>query len=521
MNKLATNIAASTAIIAMTAIGCRTDLAFVATASAATRVAPEQQAAQAEGQARAAMQRGEMAQALALAEQAVAHSPQDVGYRMLLADLYLKNGRFRSAEMTYRDVLHLDPANDRAGLSVALTQIAQGRSHAAMGQLESLVGSVPASDVGLAMALAGQPQRAIALLEPAARETDASARTRQNLALAYAFAGDWQRARTIAAQDVSPAELSARLQQWAAMSRPATPGGQVAALLGVTPQHDAGQPIRLALSAPPQDAPVFAEAVPADVAPAEFAAVEAEVAAEADAAAVPEAPVQMAEAPVEVLSPIQYAEAPVVLASAEVPAAAAPAQNWWPAPSQQAQPAQIAEAAPAPAPTPAEAPAEEEGPGPIDFGRDSAPVQAAAADSFVAPPLMNHAPTQEARVLRPVFEQARPRVRTASAVVPRTTSGTGAFVVQLGAFANPDNAQRAWTRAQRRYGFAQTQARTTTISMNGRTLTRVSVGGFADRGSAVRLCATIRTGGGTCFVRTPAGDAPVHWAARPTRNGRG
>ena len=63
-------------------------------------------------------------------------------------------------------------------------------------------GVLDPADAGLALALAGDPQSAVAVLEPAARAVGADARTRQNLALAYAFAGDWDQARTVAAQDV-------------------------------------------------------------------------------------------------------------------------------------------------------------------------------------------------------------------------------------------------------------------------------------------------------------------------------
>ena len=54
--------------------------------------------------------KGHLAEGLGYAERAVELSPRDVGYRMLLADLYLKNGRFQSAETTFGDVVSLDPS---------------------------------------------------------------------------------------------------------------------------------------------------------------------------------------------------------------------------------------------------------------------------------------------------------------------------------------------------------------------------------------------------------------------------
>jgi D-alanyl-D-alanine carboxypeptidase len=497
MNRFATRIAASTMVIATAMVGCHTD-----TIVASTSERTEQQANRLAEQARTALRGGNAAEALRLAERAVELAPRDAGYRMLLADLYLRNGRFRSAETSYSDVLQIDPGNVRAGLSVALAEIAQGRSSDALVQLEAIQDSAPATDVGLAFALAGQPQRAIELLEPAARASGANGRTRQNLALAYALSGDWARARTVAAQDVSPAELGPRLQHWAALAQPSSSHTAVATLLGVTPAEDPGQPVRLALAAP--EAVAFAEAAPA-----------------AEPTAVAEAPVEVAEAapapepaaPV-VEEPIRYAEAIPVPVPAGVPAAA-PVQaaeqsgSWWPAPTR------TADAAPAPAAAAA--------PAPQRTAEQPEVRYAAAMQTLSAPsPVLARPSTNVARTARPTFRPS-PIVRAAAitGVIPRPGSGTGRFVVQLGAFANPQNAERAWAQASQRFGLANAQPHSATINVGGRTLQRVSIAGFGDRSAAVRLCASIQARGGSCFVRAAAGDSPVRWASRTSRGSRG
>ena len=132
-------------------------------------------------------------------------------------------------------------------LKLALVQIAQGKRGEALALLEAARDALDAADHGLALALAGQPNEAIAMLEPAARQAGADSRVRQNLALAYAFAGDWTAARTVAAQDVPADQLDARIQQWMVLAKPARASDQVAALIGVTPAVDPGQPVRLAL----------------------------------------------------------------------------------------------------------------------------------------------------------------------------------------------------------------------------------------------------------------------------------
>lgn len=504
MNRFASKFAASTMVLAITMVGCHSD-SVVASASAATEERAFQQAERLAAQARESLQRGDAARALGLAERAVELSPRDAGYRMLLADLYLRNGRFGSAETSYDDVLSIDPSNVRAGLSIALSQIAQGRSGDALVQLEQLGGSAPAGDLGLAFALAGQPQRAIEILEPAARAPDADGRTRQNLALAHALAGDWQNARTVAAQDVSPAELGERLRQWASLAQPSAGHSAVATLLGVTPASDPGQPVRLALSQPQAEPVAYAAAEPAAV-PAPEPQVEV-----AGVGGPVEAPVQVAEAPVApVREPIQYAEAPVIPAPAPVVEAPAPAPQqpvrtaaWWPSPAQSAAPAP-AEAAPAPVQA---APAAPE----VRY--------AAAMRSLSAPsPVVSRAPATAARAARPTFRPSPVnRVAAVTARIPRLGSGTGRFVVQLGAFADARNAERAWAQASRRFGFASAEPRTARVTIGGRTLTRVSIAGFSNRVDASRLCASIRSRGGSCFVRAAAGDSPVRWASAASR----
>ncbi len=306
MNKAAVRIAVSALAIGMTQVSCMSAGTIGHANAASARPAKSGQTAETYASlAAAAAQRGSLSDAVLFAEQAVEMSPRDSGYRFFLGNLYLKSGRFQSAQTSFADVVALDPSNGRAALNLALSDIALGRNAHALGVLDGIASSVPASDLGLAYALAGQPQRGIAMLEPAARAADATPRIRQNLALAYALAGDWRNAQAIAAQDVSPAELSARMRQWASFSQPAASWDQVAHLLNVTPVADQGQPVRLAL----------APARPADT---------------ALAAAEP--------APLPAPEPAPEA-APVMLASAE-PAPPAPASDWGRAP-QPPQPREV------------------------------------------------------------------------------------------------------------------------------------------------------------------------------------
>jgi hypothetical protein len=268
----------------------------------------------------------------------------------------------------------------------------------------------------------------------------------------------------VASQDVSPAELSQRMTEWASMASQPGSSSPVVAVLGVNPVADAGQPVRLALNAP---------AVPLS------------------------APVQMAAAAPIVLPPVEQTPTP--------------------------SPAAI----PVPAATPVDAPAYAELEQP-DWGVDArgvvqlpaptpeaeqVPVRvqyAAAAETLVRPDPVVMAVSQ-----RPVRRSGRivEAVSTPRIAEP-VRSGSGRYVVQIGAYSNAANAERAWQEAERRFGLASEQPVTMTFDHNGRLFHRVAVSGFASRADANRLCGSIRQRGGECFVRGNAGDAAIRWASR-------
>lgn len=475
---------ASALVLGLTMVGCKPGGYRVASTWGKAPQA-EQGAATLYAAAQDAVQKGAFAKALTLAERAVELAPRDAGYRMLLADLYLKNGRFLSADNAFADVLSLDTGNSRAALSRALALIAQGKTGEASIELDRLSTTAAPADVGLAFALAGQAQRAIEMLEPAARAPEATGRVRQNLALAYAMAGEWQKARTIAAQDLSPAELGARLEQWAAFATPSAPHAQVAALLGVTPVADTGQPVRLAL-APSHQNQAYAAAEAATNSPAEQAAVGGPLQA-------------VAAAPVFAAAP----ESELMVAAAEVPA----------------QPP-VAFAYEAPEAAPILAAVDE--PEPADLQ-----VPASAAPS----PTVKHEAVQTAQVtaaVKALVEPAAHVTRVAARVAPapiqaftsksKASPGTRAvsrYVVQIGAYRSPVQVEKAWTHAQRRYRLAEHAPLSTTVSIPGKgVFHRLAVSGFAAPADAARACQSIRGKGGACFVRPTAGDLPARWAAR-------
>ncbi len=253
--------------------------------------------------AQAAIEKGDSATAIGFAERAVGNTPSDAGFRGLLGNAYFSGGRFASAEAAYRDSLSLMPNQPQLVLKLALVTIAQGKNDRALAVLEQARDLLDPADYGLALALAGQPQAAINVLDGAARAVGADARVRQNLALAHALGGDWDMARTVASQDVSADQMDSRIQQWMTFAKPTKASDQVASLTGFAPAAaDPGQPVRLALVRSKDEVRM----------------------AQADVAPTMVQPVSNVEAPAVDLMPEAVAESPVAEAPVVEVAAAAP-----------------------------------------------------------------------------------------------------------------------------------------------------------------------------------------------------
>jgi Flp pilus assembly protein TadD len=67
------------------------------------------------------------------------------------------------------------------------------------------------SNMGLSLAIIGQPQEAIAQLLPIATGRKADGRVRQNLAFAYAMAGDFENALQVSRRDLDEAHAQRQL----------------------------------------------------------------------------------------------------------------------------------------------------------------------------------------------------------------------------------------------------------------------------------------------------------------------
>ncbi len=446
------------------------------------------------------LERGRMDRAVGYAENAVLMDPDNAAHRALLGQTYLANGRFASAESSFAAARALGDTGTRTIVGHVLSMIALGRSGEALATIDAHAATLPASDLGLALTLAGQPERGVMVLTDVVRSGDSTARDRQNLALSYAAAGRWLEARLIAAQDLGAAGVGPRIEQWASMLQAGDPRTRIASLLGTSVAQDPGMPVRLALGGAPVT--VAAAAVdPAPIAlyapppPSESDALVETMLADAagnDAPAVAERPVEVAipasapvVAPVAVAAvadanaPLVFVSNPVIQPLRSIVAAVAPLREpIAAAPAARSRPARVAGSFTRAAASTATAPA----------GTPSAP--AATAPS---------APVEAAAVTPPTG--------------PVRTSG---WAVQLGAFDNAAIARSNWSRlSQRHAALAGFDGVATMVNVGGRTFHRLNATGFDSREEANALCAQIRRAGGTCFVRSLPATERAQWASRP------
>ena len=425
--------------------------------SAVAKSGPDKTAAAAQK----ALAKGDVEKAIALAEAVVAANPREASYRALLGQAYLKAGRFDSAAATFNDAMKLGDNSAKTALSLALANIGAGRNPEAVAILNDWRDAIPAADLGLAYALAGETSRGVAILSDALRSGDNSPKLRQNLAYAYALDGRWREARIMAAQDVPADQLDARLSGWASMAKPDDSKQRVATLLNVPLRGDPGQPAALALNASSDQQQLAAES---GAVRAPLATPVAPVALGANG----ELPPASAESSAS-LAQYQPVSAPAVVDAApasDMPEAFRPEYSDSPV-------VQPLDATPVAAPAAA----------PRELKAAPRPRPARAALASAKPKAVSHRPG------------LRPR-HAAAAVAGRGSS----HLVQLGSFASEQGARRAWGYyAKRNPELRNFKMAITKAVVRGKTYWRVAAAGLDGRGAG-GLCSAVKSRGGVCFA---------------------
>jgi Flp pilus assembly protein TadD len=243
----------------------------------------------------AELAKGDAAHGIALGEAAVAADPRNGTLRAALGRAYLKDGRFQSAVAALTDAMALGETGSRTLLTLALADVGSGHDRDAVAVLDQGRGTIPAADLGLALALAGEAGRGTTIMGDAVRAGDKSDKLRANLAYAYALDGRWAEARNLLAMDLPADQVDGRLTEWAQLAKPEGSRDRVAALLGVGVKADGGMPTQLALGPTPFGQQQVQTAA-ADPMPA--TALAAATAVELPPLAAPDVPVQAAPEPV-------------------------------------------------------------------------------------------------------------------------------------------------------------------------------------------------------------------------------
>lgn len=440
------------------------------------------------GNAEKALAAGKPEKALEKAEAAVALDPRNADLRKTLAQAYLANGRFSSARQSLDDALALGDASARTVISLALIHVAEGRNGAAHALLREHRDTIPASDYGLALALAGETSQGVDILVDLVRSGENSAKVRQNLAFAYALDGRWREAQVMVGQDLDPKVAQDRIAEWARIAHPQAHVQRVASVLGVTPvEFDPGQPVMLALASTPAMAQTATEI-----------GQQAMVEATPVAGPIELPPVQ--DAPME-LAGVEAAPAPIFAEAAPAPAAAAEEPRAMLAPLLVAR--EIVQ--------------------PLPGNYRAKPVrkvrarQVAAREPIVDQPGNGSKPAAAPKAA--AARKAAPKPAVAPAVFQKASfspvSG-GAFAVQLGVFSSTENANRAWAGYSAKHkdlaAFSKVAVPT---SVGSRKLHRLTANGFADEKTARAMCAQVRSGGGECIIaRAVAKPAGTQIAAR-------
>lgn len=462
-------LALTTAAVVVPSIGC-TSIGISSTMKVSSAQVSAKKAAAWSVKAEQAKTSGKIEKATMFSELAVENDMRNREYRAQLAQLYMSQGRFQSAERTWMDVMDLGQVDPRSVISLSLSRIAQGKVESAIALVEANQSLIPASDYALTLALAGQSTRAVEILTDAIRNDNASARTRQNLALAYALEGRWREARVMASQDMPQDRVNDRIAEWAQYARPGAYQMRVAGLLKVTPQDDAGQPVRLALAGSQNQ---MADASPV---------------ASQDSMVIP------ASTQLSAVGPAPMADSSGFGAANDaIPEASAPVMQ-----TAMADPAAV--------------PVKSVGvmsngiqmvsiPVLGDYGRSEAPlIKAAAGPSKLA-------------------SQSKKPVKLALAdVAPRAGKTGSTHLVQLGAYGSAASAKSAWDMLTHKHAFLTGfSSASSTVKVNGKNFVRLAATGFDSAQAANNMCNKIKMAGGSCIVRSLPVKQPVGLASLPAR----
>ena len=112
---------------------------------------------------------------------------------------------------------------------------------------------------------------------------------------------------------------------------------------------------------------------------------------------------------------------------------------------------------------------------------------------------------------KPGAKKAAAKARAKAA----TALGSPKAVVQLGAYSSEQRVSAAWATLSKKHpNLRKYSPMVARFDSPRGTVWRLSIRGFDNQQEAIARCQTLRSKGGSCFVRSTAGDSPVQFASR-------
>ena len=296
------------------------------------------------GLARTSYRSGDPAEASQHYRTALTYAPESVDARYGLGKALLASDRPEAAIEQFDRLIGDEAADTRPYVAkgVALDMIGRHAEAQAVYRSGLELGPMNVAlrtNLGLSLALAGDYKTALRVLEDAARDPKATARTRQNLALVYGLAGEMEDAAATGSADLGQGTVRRNLAYYRALRSARAITDAAARTRAVPDASEAAARARTQIAAADADAPT-APVAPAPIAPAPIA----------DVAPVELAPRSQAD---ETVSRAPAGEAKTAKADGKLtPTSAAVAHGDADTPDEKAQPAEVVEASFSPAPAP-------------------------------------------------------------------------------------------------------------------------------------------------------------------------
>jgi D-alanyl-D-alanine carboxypeptidase len=188
----------------------------------------------------------------------------------------------------------------------------------------------------------------------------------------------------------------------------------------------------------------------------------------------------------------------------------------------------VAQAAPQPEVAPVEQAAVQDAPAfaapvaePVVVAQASAPAPVAAPEPPAFDPLAAVAAVateaKDAVVELASNLTSKPEPKKASVKARKAAPALGSpkAVVQLGAYSSEERVSAAWATLSKKHpNLRKYSPMVARFDSPRGTVWRLSIRGFDNQQEAIARCQTLRSKGGSCFVRSTAGDSPVQFASR-------